>query len=516
MVFYKKNKNNNLLRELETVLDISNAQNYIPIYTRFFSLNSTNWNSINLKNENELAHVHSCDYNKALATLQNDTPIEVFFKYSPLLDPSKYLNGKYSDYTFTLPSLNETLPKLMDVNNSAYVDSFFSYLSSELFHKNKFVHGIQFYGSYLGIKNNFKYNIEDEIEQLHNSTFFYEHNNKLFTLSKELPTGTSQKNREKLILDDEPISIVIENIDAISKPISSNVSDLELVEELNIEHIPSNDVEVEVELEVDDDSSSQSSNTHSDHTEDMEDEDIESEESYSFDLVASIHQFPVQIIALEKCEDTLDSLLMNSISTEELTSALFQVIITLVVYQNTYQFTHNDLHTNNIMFVSTPEPYLYYMYNNVHYKVPTYGRIFKIIDFGRAIYTYDGKRFVSDSFSMDGDAATQYNIEPYFNSSKPVLEPNYSFDLCRLACSMLDIIPDDTPIYELVEEWCLDDKNRNVLYKKNGEERYPEFKLYKMISRTVHNHIPELQLSKPIFKSYITKELHTNSMIILK
>ena len=29
------------------------------------------------------------------------------------------------------------------------------------------------------------------------------------------------------------------------------------------------------------------------------------------------------------------------------------------------------------------------------------------------------------------------------------------------------------------------------LYKKNGEERYPEFKLYKMIARSVHNHIPE-------------------------
>ena len=66
---------------------------------------------------------------------------------------------------------------------------------------------------------------------------------------------------------------------------------------------------------------------------------------------------------------------------------------------------------------------------------------------------------MSDSFHPDGDAATQYNIEPFLDVYKPVLEPNYSFDLCRLACSMLDIIPDDTPVYELVEEWCLDDKS---------------------------------------------------------
>jgi hypothetical protein len=79
---------------------------------------------------------------------------------------------------------------------------------------------------------------------------------------------------------------------------------------------------------------------------------------------------------------------------------------------------------------------------------------------------------------------------------------------------MLDIIPDDTPLYDLIEEWCLDDKNRNVLYKKNGEERYPDFKLYKMIARTVHAHIPELQLTKPIFKKYVISNPNEQTMII--
>ena len=189
--------------------------------------------------------------------------------------------------------------------------------------------------------------------------------------------------------------------------------------------------------------------------------------------------------------------------------------MTLIMYQNVYQFTHNDLHTNNIMYIETTKPYLYYNYKGINYQVPTFGRIFKIIDFGRAIYTYNSKFFISDSFHPDGDAATQYNMEPFRDLTKPVVEPNFSFDLCRLACSMLDIIEDDTPLYNLVEEWCLDDKGRNVLYKKNGEERYPDFKLYKMIVRTVHNHIPETQLSKPIFKQYITKDLHPQSMIIL-
>jgi len=42
----------------------------------------------------------------------------------------------------------------------------------------------------------------------------------------------------------------------------------------------------------------------------------------------------------------------------------------------------------------------------------------------------------------------------------------------------------------------------NVLYKNNGEERYPDFKLYKMIARIVHDHTPENQFNHPCFEKY--------------
>ena len=41
------------------------------------------------------------------------------------------------------------------------------------------------------------------------------------------------------------------------------------------------------------------------------------------------------------------------------------------------------------------------------------------------------------------------------------------------------------------------------MYKNNGEERYPEFKLYKMIARTVHNHVPSDVLGDAYFGRYI-------------
>ena len=121
------------------------------------------------------------------------------------------------------------------------------------------------------------------------------------------------------------------------------------------------------------------------------------------------------------------------------------------------------------------------------------------------------KVFCSDSFHSKGDANSQYNFEPYFNDKKPRLEMNYSFDLCRLGCSIFDYFFDDIvdvkeefeAIPLLISELCLDDKGKNILYKTNGEERYPDFKLYKMIARTVHNHTPENQLDKQVFARFV-------------
>ena len=58
------------------------------------------------------------------------------------------------------------------------------------------------------------------------------------------------------------------------------------------------------------------------------------------------------------------------------------------------------------------------------------------------------------------------------------------------------------PLQATILRWCSDDSGKNVLYKRNGEERYPSFKLYKMIARNVHNHTPQSQLDFPFFKQF--------------
>jgi hypothetical protein len=187
-----------------------------------------------------------------------------------------------------------------------------------------------------------------------------------------------------------------------------------------------------------------------------------------------------------------------------------------------FHFTHNDLHTNNIMYVNTEVEYLFYKFKNVVYKVPTYGKIYKIIDFGRSIYRFNGKIFCSDSFAPGGDASTQYNCEPFMNEKKARIDPNYSFDLCRLGCSLYDFVIDDdanpknyNELQKTVNRWCMDDTGRNILYKKNGDERYPGFKLYKMIARLVHDHTPEQQLEYEYFKQYAISKKEVGDLAII-
>ena len=543
--FYKKYDNTNLFSNFENVelTNLSNIQNYVPIYKNFFSLNENNYNMIGLNHKYYIKTLKSKESeNKFIGEVSDISNTirekQMFFKYSPLLDPTKYITGKYDtshNNLIILPRFGETdaHSKLCDINNSAYVDSFFSYLTSKMLNDNDFTHGIDFYGSFLGVKRNFIYDINDEVEYLYDSDYFHKNKTTLFTLENSFHNELLNKNTRNYksnikiggeIGNDEIHFTETEMLDDINGlfytvDTSGNAaaSGPELFYEGNIDKY--------VDDKSNDSCSSRSSNsdngsvTGSDDDSDKgsEDSDDDSMDSTLSDEVININikEFPVQLIALERCKDTLDSLISSdTLADAELSGIVVQILMMLITYQKVFSFTHNDLHTNNIMYVETEKQYLYYKCNDKYYKVPTFGKIFKLIDFGRAIYKFRGHTICSDSYHSEGDAATQYNCEPYFNENKPRLEPNTSFDLCRLGCSLFDYFVDDlenvtkdkSDIINIIIQWCYDDKNRNVLYKTNGDERYPDFKLYKMIARTVNNHVPSTVLQNPHFNQFIVSK----------
>ena len=119
--------------------------------------------------------------------------------------------------------------------------------------------------------------------------------------------------------------------------------------------------------------------------------------SYEDDYIATFKNFPVIYLFIESLEGTLEDIIQKEMNLDLLKSCLFQITFALIYLQKHYYFTHNDLHINNIMYQSTDRPYLYYKYNNQYYKVPTYGKIFKIIDFGRSIFTFRKKTYMNDT-----------------------------------------------------------------------------------------------------------------------
>jgi hypothetical protein len=271
------------------------------------------------------------------------------------------------------------------------------------------------------------------------------------------------------------------------------------------------------------DSDSECSSRSSD-TDETQHTGIQSDSTSSYDdstatedeVIVQITDFPVQMIVLEKLQDTLDAYLsenMDTLTTSEWMSILFQIVVSLYTYQKMFDMTHNDLHTNNIMYTHTDAEFIVYKINHRYFRIPTYNKIYKIIDFGRSIYTYQGQRHMSSSYAKTGDAVGQYNMAPYFDENKRPIEPNYSFDLCRLACSLFDFLDDEldadgekTAHVKLVDTWIRDDKGKNILYKSNGKERYPGFKLYKMIARLVHNHLPEKLLNDETFSMFLVSK----------
>ena len=216
-LMYCKHKHPRLFESLESAkTGLHNLQNYVPMYCRFFSLSESNHDAINLNHRCHVTTVASgANKNTVVAVLDTEDETiakkPMFIKYSPLLDPIKYLSGKYdmdAADLLALPKYDESIAvnksvhqkKMHDINNSSYVDSFFTYLTSRVLHTHGFVHGLDFYGSFLANQDEFTVNVYDELEYFNTCDFFLKNRNELFRMD-EIPSdffdSASFNNRAK-------------------------------------------------------------------------------------------------------------------------------------------------------------------------------------------------------------------------------------------------------------------------------------------------------------------------------
>jgi hypothetical protein len=355
---------------------ISNLQNYNPIYSEFFALTEKNFNRISFNHKYHIQDLNTVIDSDTMAELKRP----IFIKYSPLLDPLRFMIGKYDltdSKTTTLPSLeNNSIVKLRTYHNSSYIDNFFCYLNSQLLHNHNIINCLDYYGSFLGIQEKFKMNIADDLEYVSSSPFFKENLGKLFVVHDdtqyEYKNLGSRSNKIKL-----NISSKINTLDVIElEDVLDANNGMEGVGELIYE----NEKKTSNDGSENDSSSDESNNSELNYSSDSENsEDNEDNEEWETEsesksscmstddeyISAYINNFPMQMICLEKCDGTLDELFMkNQINDETGCAILMQIIMTLLLFQKSFRFTHNDLHTNNIMFINTVVPFLYYKFDN--------------------------------------------------------------------------------------------------------------------------------------------------------
>ena len=244
--------------------------------------------------------------------------------------------------------------------------------------------------------------------------------------------------------------------------------------------------------------------------------DSDSDDSeIDYDYISSFENHPVQALFIEKLDGTFDDLLYdnyNMVDFNKVLSCLFQTIFTLIYLQTKYHFIHNDLHVENIMYKKTKIKFLYYKYKNKCFKVPTYGYIFKIIDFGRSIFKYKNKLFYNDSFSNNGEAGGQYAYPDHllFLNNNNKYKPNYNFDMCRLSITILESIDFDltdkikdiniNKIIKFIYSMTID-KYNNSFYDSDQD-----FQLYIDITNNANNSLPSKLILNDIFKKYRIKK----------
>jgi hypothetical protein len=233
----------------------------------------------------------------------------------------------------------------------------------------------------------------------------------------------------------------------------------------------------------------------------MDGSDVEEDEDEGEPFAwATLHNVPVQITVMERCEGTLYDLMCLHNDTMKHIAWITQVMFALAYAQRTVGFTHNDLHANNVMYVKTGKEELWYKLDGNVFRVPTYGYMIKIIDFERGVGSIrvagmkHPKTFMSDHFSINEEAGGQYNVEPFYTHKHETIKPNPSFDLVRLATSLFwDFFPEGpdheeyktNPVFNTFIRWMTQDDGTSVFFGKDipQHDRYHGFTLYKAIAR---------------------------------
>ena len=477
---WSNNEYSNLNKKFKEHSLLNNVQFYFPILSMFFNYSNSNKSrkTLDVDRRFRVIDIVNCIdvsqhcSNKFLGTIVYDKftnsikTKKLFLKSIPIIDIIHYCTNKYDTSNSLLPSnyRYNIQSKINNMNNSAYIDAFFSIIASNLYLSKKTPSLSICYGTYVGT-GDYIYNVSSEFSYMQEYTYFNNNIGHLFDIAVE------------------------DNYYSDNSDNSNNSDDGDDSDDSNYSSDDSN-----------------YSSDISNYSSDISDDSI---------IILSLKNIPLQQVILERLEGTLEDYLnSDKFNMDILLSCFFQITFCLAYLQKQCNFSHNDLHINNVMYTSTKLDYLYYKFNNIYFKVPTYGKIFKIIDFGRSVFDFNKKKYFSDCFSKHGEADGQYtypiqNIPLYNKDNTNNIQINYSFDLCRLSTTILDALNEFSPENsDLLDKFMI--LLNKILSDKSGECIYDpdnvSFQLYIDLAKYSCNGIPKYILNEDIFDIYKIKK----------
>jgi hypothetical protein len=487
-------KQKDLKQSIAEHLGVQHTQPFFPTLETMFKVeNIENVREHGLKLDDPIQTIHS---NRSITTVNGKTH-NIHVKQTMIVSPFKWMRGDYGN-AIGIPSTQEAMKHVYDKiqlpHNAAYVGSLFS----ALFSLSKCIHFPEVYGVYTGIAKKHTIDISDDYEDLVDKSWFSQNVGNYFDLKLAdylEHSGFQHSRRAKLEvrMEEETTLGEIGELDGISVD-EQNVPEMKPIfdEDENMDDASSNTSSVSTSYMFEIESCKCSAEDENDST-----DDIDEDEPFAW---ATLSDVPVQLTVMEKCEGTLYELMSAHPETVKRMAWLSQVLFALTFAQRTFGFIHNDLHSNNIMYVKTDKEHLLYKVDGQSFKVPTHGYIIKIIDFERGTGSVkvsgmkQAKMFVSDHFSPIEEAGGQYNIDPFHVQKVDTIKPNPSFDLVRLATSLFwDLFPKGpdceeyktNPIFNTLIRWMTLDDGSSVLFGKTEpkHDRYHGFELYKAIAR---------------------------------
>jgi hypothetical protein len=486
-----------LLRAGANYLNVEHLQPFFPpIECLFKSEKLENPSEYGIKLKHEISQI--CSSTTIRANGYSD-PIPIHVKQTMLLSPFKWMQGDYGS-SLGLPTTNdnsnEINSKLQNPNNAAYIGSLIAVALSE----SGCQHFPKVYGVFTGIAKNHKIDISDDYQELSSRSWFSTNIGKTFELNlldniTDTDFSHTRSARPMVQLGEDIILDDIEELETTH--IESNIGELKQIMDDEITSTSMSDIDDSSSVSTSYIFAADSCDCDEEDLEIMDEQDNEDAEGFAW---ASFSNVPVQLTVMEKCDGLFFDLMTQEKDQNKQLAWLSQVMFALAFAQRNFGFVHNDLHSNNVMYVKTDKEYFYYSLSGVNYKVPTYGYLIKVIDFERGITSIrlngmkEAKFFMSDHFAVNEEAGGQYNYGPFYLSKFPEIKPNPSFDLVRLATSLFwDLFPEGpnheeylkNPIFCYFIKWLTIESGKSVMFgnKDPHHDHYHGFTLYKAIAR---------------------------------